>query len=437
MASLVKIGIPGGQVKLDVKFYKTSNRSTLVDHDEFETNGTLPTVEIYDPNGNLITTSATSGQPGPIRLSQGYYEYIRAIPLTDTISNKWKVVWKIKISGNIREFVENFTVALAGDADFGEVAEEEYRKGYAFNNPVLDSDHHAPGWGKLVTPDELRYMVGFGNKLVSPDASQTYDDNMLQWYIDVSLAMIERDLDIDIMPRIIRHEDPIDQNAQGGGGSMVGEGSTARTEGARTPRQDIPEGEVNIREPGYAYRPNNARHYLYVQLRRRPLIDCLKAVITDPVQHTLRDIYPWRREFPGFDSRLQFYPNITTPLTGPTGFFLDTRMLTVQYPFGDFPSSIFIDYRTGYLNVADVPIEFRAVLLWTAGIMLMEDFSDGKAPGIASASANLNSVSESYATTQSATNSLLGARIAYYKDHLSKWLKKNKYKYNRNLLGIL
>lgn len=455
-------GIPGGQVILDVIFSKFAGSTEKVDDDDFTSQGTLPIVEIYNPLGTLITTSANTGEPNPTRNNKGDYEYVREIELNDTISDQWKITWKLTINGNNKEFSELFNVVPPGDAEFGdaefgdaEFGDIEFRIGFAFNNPDLTSTHHAEvatfdsngdyvenkGFGLIITPDEMRYIVAFGNKLVSPEANQTYDNNMLQWYIDNAIAMVERDLDIDILPRVVRHEDPIDQDSaavrQMAGGSLTGEGSITRTQGNRTPRKDIPPAsqEPNrVREPGYPYRPQQARHYLYLKLRRRPLLDCLKAVMADPVQNTIIDLYSWRREFNEFEGRLQFFPNLTAIGNFP---FIPTKLLQANYPFHDFPSAIYIDYRTGYLNAADVPIEFRSVLLWTAGILLLTDFGDGKAPGLASASANLNSISESFATTQSATNALFGARLAYYKDHLKRWMKLNKFKYQRNLIGML
>lgn len=440
-------GIPGGQIILDVKFYDRPGGS-LVDDDRFTIDGSLPIVEIYDPNGVLLQSSSGLGSLQPLRLTIGTYEYTYAIPTNAVISDQYTILWKLQIDGNALEFSELFSIVTAGDAEFGD---DEFRVGFAFNNPDLTSDHHTTvnysavpgspdirGFGLLVSPDELRYMVGFGNKLVSPDASQTYDDNMLFWYIDTALAMIERDLDIDILPRVVRHEDPYDQSTgTGSGGSLSGDGQQIRMQSERIDRVDIPDAseEPNrVREPGYPYRPNNARNYMYLKLRRRPMIDCLKAVMVDPVQNQVIDLYSWRREFPGYESRLQFFPNLTAVSNFP---FIPSKIMSAQYPFHDFPTAIYIDYRTGFLNAQNVDIELRTALLWTAGIMLMEDFSDGKAPGIASASANLNSISESYSTTQSATNSLLGARIAYYKEHLKNWYKRNQHKYQRAFLGIL
>jgi hypothetical protein len=423
-------GNPGGQVVLDVRFRKyASVAAPFVDHDDYATLGTLPTVEIYNPSGTLVTSSANVGQPSPIRLSQGNYEYTRAIGVDDEISLDWTIVWKLTINGNELSFSECFGVVAPGDAEFGS---EEFRIGYAFNNPNLTSDRYYPGWGIIVHPDELRYLVGFGNKLVSPDANQTYDDNMLYYYIDYALTMIEKDLRIDILPRIVHHKDL--RNS---------------TSGEIIPRTDIPEADQEIingftveqkaklyfREDGYPYRNQNANNYSYIKLRRRPLREVNKSVLRDPLgEGTVLNLLPWLRETLGYEAKLQFYPDAQSIAAFP---YIPRDLFRVNFPYNHFPDAYLIDYKTGYLNAAEVPHDIRTAIMWLAGIWFLEDLSDGRAPGLASASANLNSISESYSTTQSATNSLFGARIAYYKTHMKNWMESNQYSYKRNFIGVL
>lgn len=293
--------------------------------------------------------------------------------------------------------------------------EQEFRKGFSFGNPDLTSTHHGStnisgeikGWGLLVTPDELRGMVGFGTKLVSPDAAQTYDDNMLQWYIDVSLASLEQDLNIDLIPRVVRHADPVENTVVSSGSSnpLVGSASDIKTEGDYLARLDLPSAadEPNrVREDPYPFRPNADNHYGYLKLKRRPLRQILKAVLTDPQQNGMIDIYNWRKEQKGFQASVQFYP----PISAIQSLYIanSTEYLARQgVGWRDYPGALWLDYTTGFENVIDVPIDFRSVIMWLAGILLLDDFGDAKSPGLASASVNLNSISESFATTQSAS----------------------------------
>ena len=198
-------GILGGSVILDVIFRQYPN-GPLVDDDRYASTGQLPVVEIRNPSGILVESSTDLNGTLPIRTTTGTYSFTRQIGLDDEVSERWTITWKIQIEGNAVEFTEYFSVTEAGSAQFGE---EEYRVGFAFNNPDLTSSHHADNWGLLLTPDEMRYIVMFGTKLTSPDANQTYDDNMLQYYIDNAIYMLERDLGISLFPKIVRYRDPI------------------------------------------------------------------------------------------------------------------------------------------------------------------------------------------------------------------------------------
>lgn len=293
------------------------------------------------------------------------------------------------------------------------------RIGFAFNNPDLTSDYYYPGWGKIVTPDELRYVVLFGTRLTSSDQSQTYTDDMLQYYIDNAIALVERDLNIDIYPRTVRYEDPIDQST-----------------GQRIPRTDILNDPNLVREPGYPYRTHLAEHYMYVRLRRRPLQEVLAAKIVDPMFFTTIDIYSWRREFPGFESMVQFFPNKFIAALGQFPYVF-TRQVAVRYPYDNYPNAIMIDYRTGFKNAKDVPRELVEVVRLLSGIALLNDFGDGRTAALASQSTNLNSISESFTTTMSATNAMYGARIIQFQKQLKEWWQRNHRKYKRNYVGTL
>ncbi len=412
-ATTRKTGEQGGQIVFDAKFRKYKG-GLLTDADDYLTGG-LPTVKIYNPQGQVVKDSSLMGQLSAVRISTGLYNYVYVSNLTDETSALWKIEWSILISGSTFVTTETFTIAHAGTVEYTQAEEEEFRVGFAFNNPDLTSDHHGKlningevkGFGKIITPDELRGMVGFGVKLVSPDAAQTYDDNMLQWFIDVALASLEQDLSIDLVPRVVRHVDPVDDGPLDleSSNPLVGTGTDARTEGGFVPREDLPseEDEPNrIREDPYPYRPNPSSYYNYVRLRRRPLIDVLKVIYTDPQQNAMVNLYNWRKEQKGFDSSVQFFP----PIQAIQSLYLmaSTDQYLNQVTHGnDYPSALWVDYRTGFQNAADVPKDFRGVLLWLAGVLLLDDLGDARSPGLASGAVSLNSISESFSTTQSAS----------------------------------
>ena len=223
----MEFGIPGGVVDLDVKFRQYS-QGPFVDDDRYAADGVLPTVEIFNPGGDSVYNSIT-GAYQPVRESTGLYHFPFTIPATGQVSDRWKIVWHIQVNNQALQFEEFFRVSEPGNTEFGNT---EYRVGFAFENPDLTSSRYAPNWGLLLTADEQRYINLFGTRLVSPDASQTYDDKMLMYYNDTAIAIVERDLDIDIYPRIVRWDDFIDP-----------------TDGHVIKRDDIPADEKNIRRP--------------------------------------------------------------------------------------------------------------------------------------------------------------------------------------------
>lgn len=440
-------GEQGGQIILSRKFQATAN-GEYIDDDLFASQNILPRVQIINPQGQVVADSTAIGAMQPIRIDVGQYEYIYPIDTLAEISDNWTITWTMRVNGSDRDYSNNFGIVSQGTLD----QPVEFRVGYAFNNPDTTSTRlaYAPiyssdsskvigkdGWGILVHPDELRGLIGFGFKLTSPGQNQTYDDNMLYWYIEQAITGLERDLNIDIYPRIVRYADPVNASASVSttASPTDGSGRPFRVAGDKVKRVDIPEGEENIQERGYPWRSQNAQNFLYIKLRRRPLIDCLNAVIVDPTLRTTTDIYAWRREGIGLESTLQFSPSIASGgvFAYAAGMYRSPKFFNIP----NLPDAILIDYRTGYLKAAEVPPELRQVVMWIAGYNLLNDFGDGVSPGLASASVNLNSISESYGTTSSATSAIFGARMISIEKLLKQWWERNKNKYQHASFGML
>jgi len=405
-------GPQGGTVTLDVYFYDYEG-GPLADPDD-----QTASYEIKDPSGVQVETGQGT------RTSFGSFEVVHNIAAAATVSDQWSITWTAIILGQTVTAEENFRVVAVGTAQFS----TEHRIGFAFGNPDLTSSHHAPGFGLILTPDEMRYQTLFGTKLVSPDASQTYDDNMLQLFIDASIAEVASMLRIDILPHVNTHRPQRDINGQ------------------RSARTDLPQAytdfinlltaqqaDLHREERGYPYRKAPAKNaFLLFKTRHRPVRSIDKVHMVDPVQHSMVDLMPYLLEELGMAGRLQF----TFTNTAQIPIFIGA-MSPFSYPFDDFPDAFLIDYSSGYNNAADVPDDLREVIRIVAGVKLLNDFGDGKSPGLAGASVNLNSISESFTTTQSATNALYGARIGQWLKWIDQWFKRNKYKYGVQFMGCL
>ena len=177
--------------------------------------------------------------------------------------------------------------------------------GFAFNNPDEDNDYHAPKWGLLVSPDELRYDELFGNPLIAEADSFAFTNEQLLDYVRLAISEVERFLNIDILPRLIRYDDRIDQN------------------GNQTPRSDIDDAaylstlktekqkhDLYLREAGYPYRIVAAKHEAMIKLRRRPVRDLLTADFADPYTgKTVLNLMPYRVVKKGLSGTCFFRPN--------------------------------------------------------------------------------------------------------------------------------
>ena len=303
---------------------------------------------------------------------------------------------------------------------------------YSIDNPDITSDYLAPDFGLLVSPDELRYDELFGNDLIAEANSQFITDDQLNDYARLAIGYMEKELNIDILPRRIRFDDPV-----GADGNRV-----ARTEiqvadtaylAEMTAKQQA---KLYIRELGYDYRLVAARNTMFIKLRRRPVRDLLTASFVDPFfANEIINLMPYRIVKKSFSGQCKFrYRNFGGGIAAP-GRLWDIYYYNRYYK--DQPDIYQIDYETGYTNCVEVPEDIRYITKKVAAITLMNIYGDGKLSAIASRSVSLNSVSESINTTLSATSAAFGARILDYRKEIKSWFAQNRSKYSNTLFGAL
>jgi hypothetical protein len=273
---------------------------------------------------------------------------------------------------------------------------EETRIGFAFNNPDTTSNYHAPNWGLLVTYDELRYDEMFGNALIAEADSQSITDEQLLDYVRIAIRFLEVELNIDILPRRIRFQDPIGED---GNPVVRTDFDDSAFLSGMTRKQ---EKSLYIREAGYPYRVIAARQESRLKLRRRPVRDVLTANFVDPYfGNTIIDLMPYRFIKKGYTGVCYFRPR---QLTTRTNYYQYIWQNYLYAPYFRNLQNIFqIDYESGFENCQDVEDELRNMVKKLSAVTLMNIYGDGKLAAIASRSVNLNSVSESINTTLSAT----------------------------------
>ena len=268
----------------------------------------------------------------------------------------------------------------------GWISLQDIRVGYAFNNPDTSSDHYSEGWGKLLTPDELRYVLCFGAPLIATNGD-TITDDTLQWYIDNAIGELERFLDFHIVKKQYRYRPNRDPQT-----------------GEKTERDDFDTTEKFEWVDPYDYNKQmkDFEKYMYLKLRHRPIIDIQSCKLKDLFGQEILDLTKWMRINHKVGS-VRFYPYSYSSFAIPN---INYPAINGIFPFYDvsYPHAIFMDYTVGYENVEDVPLDLRNILYKIAGTQLLSDFGDGRSSALASGSVSLAGISESYATTMSATS---------------------------------
>jgi hypothetical protein len=274
--------------------------------------------------------------------------------------------------------------------------------GYTFGNYSP-----APGtWGEAICPDDLRFSYLWGTDLKATNG-QSYTDEQIQFFINTSVADLERRLDIAIKKKRIR-TDPEKR------GLVKGQD------------YDIEEGYYDFRYEKIArygtivtnQRPIIKLHRLDVLNRFATSISLLDSTIVDKTKGVLKMM------------RRPIRPSETSQ-----------GISTAIYPYGKetFNQHMFyaIDYDVGYETSDDIPMDLREAIGKNAAISLLNIIGDGLLSGFSSSSLSIDGMSESFSSTQSATSAYFGARIKVYEDELKEYIKAVSRKFGFMQAGVL
>jgi len=368
----------------------------------------ISSVEILDTDG--ITILETIAPAGITRESIGRYYVTTSIDWNNTTRNifdKWTYI--PSLGAVVRTIINNTFV------DEILPYQEDFRKGFAYNRPDLLAND---GWGSILTPDELRYIFAFGNKLISGTTAETIPDTVLQWYIDNAIQSVEKDLNMKIIKQKVYSKAHIGTKK----------------------RDDLDYEAIKLEnfiwdEP-YDFRFSQFKKYMRIKLNHFPAIEITKILFRDPLGQNLYDFTEWARLNTYTDGSVEIFPN-ALQLSYIPFFTNDPRywgLLQKDY----YPDAWLIDYIIGFEDV----MEFRrmygelfSIIGKISAMNLLDDYGDGRTSALASSSVSLSGISESFSTTMSATSAMFGARLESYRKELKYWWERNKYKYgNKRVL---
>ncbi|MDR0719343.1 MAG: hypothetical protein LBF78_06875 [Treponema sp.] len=274
--------------------------------------------------------------------------------------------------------------------------------GYTFGNYSP-----APGtWGEAICPDDLRFTYLWGNDFKATNG-QSYSDEQIRFFINSSIADLERRLDITIKKKRIRTE-PEKRNLVKGK-------------------------DYDIEEEYYDFRYEKIARYGTIVTNQRPIIklhrldvinrfttslSLLDSTVVDKTKGVLKML------------RRPIRPSETIQ-----------GISTAIYPYGKetFNQHMFyaIDYDAGYETSDDIPMDLREAIGKNSAISLLNVIGDGLMSGFSSSSLSMDGMSESFSSTQSATSAYFGARIKVYEDELKDYIEEVRRKFGFMQMGVL
>jgi hypothetical protein len=261
-------------------------------------------------------------------------------------------------------------------------------------------------FGEVLTADDLRYTYLWGIDFRASNGD-IFTDAQVRMKINSAIDEISRALKITIKKTRV-HCQPGPELIQG---------------------TDYDEAD----DP-YTYRHDKWRRSGRVALRKRPIISISRFDLYSISDQKILDLLTWISA----DHRkgiINFFPK-----AGADGQFRiapASMSMGVTLMGGDYPHGYKIDYVAGFEDAGHIPADLRDVIGKAAACKLLNIIGDGLIAGFSSSSLSMDGVSESFSSTQSATNAYFGARIQVYLKDIETYLKENRSKFGSFVIGSI
>jgi hypothetical protein len=276
------------------------------------------------------------------------------------------------------------------------------RVGWTFGNYSVPEGR----FGDVLTTDDLRYTYLWGIEFRASNGD-LFTDAQVKYKIDSAVNEMARALKITI-PRK----------------KIVCQPSDTLKKGI----------DYDEAEDPYTYRHDKWNRSGRVVLRRRPIISVERFELFGIADQKIIDLLPWAR----IDHRkgvISFYPKAGSD----NAFRIIPSALTLgaSWMAGDYPHGYKVDYTVGFENAGGIPDDLRDIIGKVAACKLLNIIGDGLLAGFSSSSLSMDGLSESFSSTQSATNAYFGARIQVYLKDIENYLKENRSKFGVIVMGSI
>lgn len=275
--------------------------------------------------------------------------------------------------------------------------------GFTFGN------YKAPttSWGEALTPDDLRFTYLMGITLTLSNGQRVVDEQFKFW-IDEAVTWFERRLDI-VIPKTRFASKPH---------------TTGKVQGV----------DFDKRVDPYPYRWKFWKRDGFIQLVHKPIIvneqtgsierAIFKTIIDTEIINLVEEDWIRLEEEPG---QIWIFPKT---LGKGTSVFFGAGLSLTPLSSEDYNDAFEFDYTAGFRTPFDVPEDLRGMIGKRAAVEALNAIGDGLLAGFSSSSIGLDGISESFSSTQSATNAQFGARISQYEKEIEKWLEKSNWAFN-------
>lgn len=263
-----------------------------------------------------------------------------------------------------------------------------------------------PGqWGHLLTADDIRYTYLWGVDLQATNGDY-YTDPQIEWHVESATREMERALNLTIRKR--------------------------RIVSAPDDMSDVDDFD-EVEDP-YYYRRDRFQRMGRLNLRRRPVISVEKFELYTITDQKIYNLLPWLR-INHKKGVLHFFPKASgdgTMRTSPAFLAMGLATLT-----GNYAGGYKVEYTAGYPSAKQVPEDLRDIIGKVAAVKALNIVGDGFFAGFSSSSLSMDGISESFSSTQSATNAFYGARIQVYLKDIETYIKENRNKFGFQVMGSI
>lgn len=246
------------------------------------------------------------------------------------------------------------------------------------------------------TTDIMRQSYLFGLPLTDR-AGNPITNAMLQQKLDIAVAYFQRDLDIYVVPTVVK--------------------STAVLGSSTVPPENV---TYDVLEDPYDYDARDYFNWGYMRLRKTPVISVERMRLIYPTGQLIIQ-YPtdWIKIYHKV-GQIHIVPSAMSyasyPIIG--GQYLP---LMSGYLNRNIPALINVDYTVGFKQ-GQIPADFADVVYKKAAIDVLRIAGNAMAPGIASISTGADGLNESTSLAQGQGSTMFGGYIKEYKQDIDDFL---------------